>query len=91
VSEARERYSVAVFYAVEFFLALVGLFTLGRKLLISPRLFGLLLAASFTLVHAVYWTDMRMRAPVMPVVALAAALGAARLTAFVEASFSRRK
>lgn len=90
-SEARGRYAVAAFYAVEFFLALVGLYTLGRKLLTTPWLFGLLLAFSFSLVHALYWTDMRMRAPVMPAVALAAALGAARLATFVEASFSRRK
>jgi 4-amino-4-deoxy-L-arabinose transferase-like glycosyltransferase len=90
-SEARGRDAVAAFYALEFFLALVGIYTLGRKLLTTPWLFGLLLAASFTLVHALYWTDMRMRAPVMPAVALAAAFGAARLATFVEASFSRRK
>ena len=40
----------------------------------SPSwLWGLLLVACLTAVHAVFWTDMRMRAPVMPVVALAAA------------------
>ena len=43
----------------------------------SPSwLWGLLLVACLTAVHAVFWTDMRMRAPVMPVVALAAAAGA---------------
>jgi hypothetical protein len=36
-------------------------------------LLGLLL--SVTLVHAVYWTDMRMRAPVVPVIAFVAARG----------------
>jgi hypothetical protein len=35
----------------------------------------LLLAISFTAVHLVYWTDMRMRAPLIPAVALAAAAG----------------
>jgi hypothetical protein len=42
----------------------------------SPTwLWGLLLVLCLSAVHAVYWTDMRMRAPVMPVVALAAAAG----------------
>jgi len=36
---------------------------------------AILLAGSFTGVHTVYWTDMRMRAPLMPAVALAAAAG----------------
>ncbi len=40
-----------------------------------PWLWGLLLVLCLSAVHAVYWTDMRMRAPVMPVVALAAAAG----------------
>jgi 4-amino-4-deoxy-L-arabinose transferase-like glycosyltransferase len=40
---------------------------------------GLLLALSLTAVHTVYWSNMRMRAPVAPVVALAAALGTARI------------
>ena len=35
-------------------------------------LWGLLLAGSFTAVHAVYWSNIRMRAPLMPLVALAA-------------------
>jgi hypothetical protein len=30
---------------------------------------------AFTLVHAVYWSNMRMRAPAMPVVYLAVAYG----------------
>ena len=41
----------------------------------STWLWGLLLVGCLMAAHAVYWTDMRMRAPVMPVVALAAAAG----------------
>ena len=41
----------------------------------SSWLWGLLLVACLTAVHTFYWTDMRMRAPLMPVVALAAAGG----------------
>ncbi|MBN2216479.1 MAG: glycosyltransferase family 39 protein [Pirellulales bacterium] len=36
---------------------------------------GLLLAVAMTGVHAVYWSDMRMRGPLAPVIALAAAAG----------------
>ena len=36
---------------------------------------AILLAGSFTVVHTVYWTDMRMRAPLVPAAALAAAAG----------------
>ena len=32
----------------------------------------LLLIAAFVLVHLVYWTDARMRAPIMPAVAILA-------------------
>jgi hypothetical protein len=45
----------------------------------SPWLWGLLLVVSLLAAQAVYWTDMRMRGPAMPVVALAAALGATGL------------
>jgi predicted outer membrane lipoprotein len=75
------RYSVAIWYTAEMALATLGLWTLKRKLLASPWLWGVLLAASFTLVHACYWTDMRMRAPLVIVVALLAAVGVMGLTA----------
>ena len=45
----------------------------------TPWLWGALLAATFTAVHAVYWTDMRMRAPLVPFVSLVAAAGAAAI------------
>jgi len=53
-----------------------------------PRLLpGLVLAASFTVVHMVFWTDLRMRAPVAPFVALLAGAG----TGWLIASIMRRK
>ncbi|MCG2682949.1 MAG: hypothetical protein L6306_04965 [Planctomycetales bacterium] len=96
------RYAVAVWYILEFLLAVVGLrristfrpspsanWPLKRPALGIPPsalrlppstnwLWGLLLVACLTAVHAVFWTDMRMRAVVMPVVALAAAAGLRR-------------
>ena len=49
------------------------------KRLAQTWLWGLLLVLSFTAVHTVYWTNMRMRAPLMPVVALAAAAAVGRI------------
>jgi hypothetical protein len=43
----------------------------------SSLMWGFLLVGCVTAVHTVYWTDMRMRGPLMPVVALAAAAGLA--------------
>ena len=77
------RYSIGVFYFVEFALAIVGVITLGRQLLRPPWVWGTLLVLSFTLVHTFYWTDMRMRAPLVPVIALVAAVGAWRVWAWL--------
>lgn len=71
------RYATAAWYLAEFLLAAAGLAVLRRQLFRSPWLWGALLAATFTAVHAVYWTDMRMRAPLVPFIALVAAAGAA--------------
>jgi len=69
------RYAVGGWYAAVLALALLGAGCLGRKLSAQPWLWGLLLCLSFTLMHAVYWSNLRMRAPLMPVVCLAAAVG----------------
>lgn len=73
------RYAVAIFYAFEFVLAAAGAWFLRRKLLAAPWVWGTLLVLSITAVHVFYWTDMRMRAPLASVVALAAASGLATL------------
>jgi len=79
------RYSVGVWYTTVLGLAAVGAVALARQSFgISPAavqgwIAAMLLVLSFTAVHAVYWTDMRMRAPLMPVVAMAAAAGLRRL------------
>jgi len=73
------RYAVGAWYAVVLALAVVGVGFLGRKLLVQPWLAGLLLCLSFTLMHTVYWSNLRMRAPLMPVVCLAAAAGASAI------------
>lgn len=82
------RYGVGLWYVVLFSFAAIGLlavFANGRRgsetglFAVRPWVWGLLLAGSFTLVHAVFWSNMRMRAPIVPVVALAATAGVASI------------
>jgi hypothetical protein len=79
VADRLMRYAVAVWYAVIFVLAGVGAVTLGRRIWRTPWLWGILLCLSFTAVHTFYWSNLRMRAPLMPFVALLAAAGMQRL------------
>lgn len=74
------RYGVALWYGVELALAVLGV---GVVCVLARRngchLYGwadfLLLVAYFAAVHSLYWTDMRMRAPLVPAIALAAGMG----------------
>lgn len=73
------RYAVAAWYAAEFALALYGTIWIVRRFRqsIPPQGWASVfsLVACFVAVHAVYWTDMRMRAPLMPAIAVLAAVG----------------
>lgn len=73
------RVAVAVYYVVLFFACAAGLWPLrwwAEKPLPSGLLpWGLLLCVTFTLMHAVYWSDMRMRAPLTPFLCVLAARG----------------
>jgi hypothetical protein len=69
------RYAVGVFYVGTLGLAILGMWKLRGKWLAPPWLWGLLLVGTFTAAHAIYWTDMRMRSPLVPVLALLAAVG----------------
>ncbi len=76
------RWSVAAWYLVELTLAAIGIGSLffGRHR--PPRSvlwWSLLLALSLMAVHTFYWSNLRMRAPVMPLVAIAAVAGATAL------------
>ncbi len=82
------RWSVGAFYAAESLLALVGLACLlrgrvPRELVVRGWIWGLFLAASFTAIHTFYWTNIRMRAPLIPVVCIAAVLGASQVFAIM--------
>ncbi len=80
--QRRARYLVGAWNGAEFAFALAGLVWLfrGGRRWRSWRAtwsWGLLLVVCFTAVHAFYWSNLRMRAPLIPVVALAAAAGTA--------------
>ena len=71
------QWGVTVFFAIELLAAAVGLWRLRRDE--RSRCWPLvLLVLSFALVHVVYWSNLRMRAPVEPVLALLAARGLVR-------------
>jgi len=69
------RYLVALWYVGVYGMALLGAFQLRGQLLRPPWVWGITLCLTFTVLHAVYWSNLRMRAPLMPVVALLAAAG----------------
>jgi hypothetical protein len=68
------RWGIGLFYVVEFVAMGLGLWKLTRTE--WSRWWPLVaLIVSFTLVHSLYWADMRMRAPLVPAIALLAARG----------------
>lgn len=89
------RYLIAAWYLVELPLALVGVGVLlrdGRSRSQPPEapwLWAGLLVAAFVAVHLFYWTDLRMRAPLVPAIATAAAAGGAALARRVPARVIR--
>ncbi len=74
------RFAVGVWYVLVYGLAVLGMARLGRELFHPPWLFGLQLCFVITAVHALYWSDMRMRAPLIPLVCLLAARGMAAIS-----------
>ena len=68
------RWGITTFYLLELGAAAIGLWSLRRE---EWRAWWplVLLVVSFALVHVVYWSNLRMRAPVEPVLALLAARG----------------
>jgi 4-amino-4-deoxy-L-arabinose transferase-like glycosyltransferase len=75
------RYLVAVWYVGVYLLAVWGVAKLRKDLLRAPWVWGLTLCLVFTAVHAAYWSNLRMRAPLMPVVALLAGAAFCRVHA----------
>ncbi len=81
------RYATAAWYLAIYLLVLVGIAQMRWKMLRSPWVYGLLLCIVFSGVHTLYWSNLRMRAPLMPWVAVLAAVGASTAGAY----FSRKR
>jgi len=67
------RYATAAWYCGVYGLVAISAWRLRWRLLDPPWIWGLLLCLAFTAVHTFYWTNLRMRAPLMPFIALVAA------------------
>ncbi|QDS91393.1 hypothetical protein FF011L_01220 [Roseimaritima multifibrata] len=65
--------AVGGYYFIFYAAMLGGLCRYGRRWLHSPWMAGLLLAVALTCLHSIYWSNMRMRAPVIPWMACVAA------------------
>jgi 4-amino-4-deoxy-L-arabinose transferase-like glycosyltransferase len=79
VARRAARWAVGFWYLAVTVLVLFAASCLKWRLLQTPWLWGVLLCVSLTAVHSVYWTDLRMRAPAIPFLCVAAAWGAVRL------------
>ena len=66
------RLGTAAWYLVILVAAIVGCWRRRSAWKTDPWIWGLLLCPSFSLVHTFYWSNIRMRAPLMPFVYLAA-------------------
>ena len=66
------RYAAGAWYLVVLGMAGVGCWRKKSSWMSDPWIWGLLLCLAFSLVHVFYWSQIRMRAPLMPFVYLAA-------------------
>ncbi len=71
------RYGAGVWNLAVLLLVAGGAAGLRRDLLRTPWLWGVLLCLALTVVHLFFWTNLRMRAPLVPFFALLAARGGA--------------
>lgn len=65
---------VTIYYSVTIALMIWGMFRLSRKLLQPQWIAAVMLVFSLVAVHAFYWSNMRMRAPAIPALAVLAAV-----------------
>ncbi|MBA2114558.1 hypothetical protein [Bremerella alba] len=69
------RYAIGAWYLVQFSLVIAGFYALGKDLAKPGWIAAMMLLASFTLVHLFFWSNMRMRSPLIPILAVLASAG----------------
>lgn len=72
------RYATAVWYLLVLVPTVGAVLSPNARVAVPSWSYAAALAASFTAVHLLYWTDLRMRAPLMPAISLLAAAGIGR-------------
>ena len=73
------RYATAGWYSIVFALVIWGVWSQRLCIGKSPWVWVVLMCLAWTAVHAFYWSNLRMRAPLVPGLALLAAAGVASL------------
>lgn len=68
------RFAIGSWYSIVLIAVVCNVFRF-RSLFTEPWIWGILLAFSLTLIHAFFWSDFRMRAPMIAVLALLAVRG----------------
>ncbi len=63
---------VGIYYVSLYLACLWGVYRLRTRLMDVKWLAGISLAISLSIVHCIYWSDIRMRAPAVPLIALLA-------------------
>ena len=63
-----KKLGIGIWYGVWFVMAFVGVLWLREALASRVWLMPILLVLTLTAIHMIYWSNMRMRAPMMPVV-----------------------
>ncbi|MBA61559.1 MAG: hypothetical protein CMJ76_04260 [Planctomycetaceae bacterium] len=69
-----ERYAIGIWYTLIYLLLINFTLFHCRQWFHSGLFAGFCMAFSFTLMHAVFWSNMRMRAPIIPILCLVAAV-----------------
>jgi 4-amino-4-deoxy-L-arabinose transferase-like glycosyltransferase len=77
------RWGVGAWYSVVLGMMLLSTFLSGKKIFQAPLVWPLLICLVITAIHLFYWSNMRMRAPVMPCVAVFASMGILSVWSFV--------
>lgn len=67
------RIAIAIWYSLLYVAIMVAAFRMRWQLLRSPFVWGLVFCCGLTLLHAFFWCNFRMRAPLIPILALLAA------------------
>ncbi len=85
------RLSMGVWESVVLLSALVSCWMMRRKMLGTPWAAPLAVILLFTAIHLLFWSNLRMRAPVMPCISVLAAIGIEAVAAWCAGLVRRRR